>query len=71
MIVQCPALSDPDDGVVTMNGTSVGDNATYLCEDGYELNGTETVSCLSDGSWSSSPTCIECTHTSNYKYGAH
>ena len=31
---------------------------TYFCNDGYEMVGKNTATCLSSGSWtSSSPTC--------------
>ena len=41
--------------MVTVMGTSVGDTASYTCNDGFELIGTETVTCMSDGTWSDEP----------------
>ena len=56
--IQCDALSDPDNGAVSVTGTGVGDTATYTCDDGYELIGSSTRTCQSNGEWSeSSPTC--------------
>ena len=51
----CPVLSDPANGMVTMTGNSVGDTATYTCDDGYELIGSMTVTCMDDGAWSDGP----------------
>ena len=46
---------DPVNGKVMVSGNSDGDNATYSCDPGYELDGTETVICQSDGQWSDLP----------------
>ena len=51
----CPDLMDPANGKVTISGNSDGDSATYSCDPGYELVGTETVICQSDGQWSDPP----------------
>ena len=57
-LVQC-------DNVSVVNGIKFGDNHTYgsvlnfSCTEGYNLNGTATITCQSNGEWSSSiPTCI-------------
>ena len=35
-----------------------GDTCTFTCDTGYEVTGSGTSTCQSDGSWSSSaPTC--------------
>ena len=58
LAVQCDALSDPANGAVSVTGTGVGDTATYSCNDGYELNGSGTQTCQSNGDWSElPPTC--------------
>ena len=41
--------------MVNVTGTSVGDTATYTCNDGFELVGAMTVTCESDGEWSDDP----------------
>ena len=51
----CPDLSDPANGTVTVMGTSVGDTASYTCNDGFELIGSMSVTCTSDGTWSDQP----------------
>ena len=57
--IQCDALSDPDNGAVSVTGTGVGDTATYTCDDGYELIGSSTRTCQSNGDWSGSPPTCE------------
>ena len=42
--------------MVTISGNLVGETATYMCDQGYELVGAETLTCLSIGAqWSDSP----------------
>ena len=54
----CPTLADPVNGSVSLEGTGVGDMASYSCNTGYELIGDDTRTCQADGSWSGSPpTC--------------
>ena len=46
-------------GVVCLNGTTVGSEAVYVCNDGYNLMGNETRVCQSEGIWSGSiPQCM-------------
>ena len=57
--VTCPDLDNPGNGAVTVNGTSPGDTATYSCNTGFELEGTDTVTCGDNGTWSAGPpVCI-------------
>ena len=51
----CPNLDNPTNGAVTVNGMNPGDTATYTCISGYELVGTDTLTCGSDGMWSPDP----------------
>ena len=47
---------DPVNGMVMMTGNSIGDTATYSCNQGYELVGAEILTCLSIGAqWSDFP----------------
>ena len=41
--------------MVTVMGRSVGDTASYTCNDGFELIGSMSVTCTSDGTWSDEP----------------
>ena len=59
----CTLINCGDPGIAG-NGTRIGDNfyynstITYSCNDGYNLTGTATLTCLSDGTWSAPmPTC--------------
>ena len=46
---------DPVNGMVMMTGNSVGDTATYSCNDGYSLSGVDMVTCQDNGQWSDPP----------------
>ena len=37
--------------------TMIGGEVTYTCHTGHLLIGSETITCLSTGNWSSSPSC--------------
>ena len=52
VVAMCSSPSDPPNGEVTYNGTSVGDNATYTCNPGFELVGDAVTTCMlgTDGS---------------------
>ena len=56
MIVYCPSLTDPSDGMVNCSledgVSSYEDICSFTCNTGYELTGSDTRTCQSDGSWS-------------------
>ena len=58
--VNCGQPDDPDaNGSVDADSTTFGSTATYSCNDGYILTGSETVECQADRSWSdTAPACI-------------
>ena len=57
-VVNCDGLTDPENGTVTLPGTTFNSTATYSCNDGYNLVGDTTRTCLASGSWSdTAPTC--------------
>ena len=41
----CPDPADIVNGTMTFTGNSVGDNATYICNSGFELIGNASVTC--------------------------
>ena len=47
--------------MVTVMGTSVGDTATYTCNDGFDLNGVGVLNCQAhaDGTWDNPPPTCE------------
>ena len=52
-----PPTPDPNGNVVS-TGTSLGDTATYYCNDGFVLEGTKTIYCQNNGKWSDdAPKC--------------
>ena len=60
-IVICPSLSDVNDGAVTCSLGNDGvhpyeDTCSFTCNTGYELTGSNTRTCQSDGSWSGTQT---------------
>ena len=72
MIVSCPSLNDPNNGVISC---SLGDDGvpsyedicSFTCNTGYELTAGDTRTCQSNGSWSgSSVSCniMECPSSS-------
>ena len=44
----CRRPSSPSNGTVTFTGNSVGDNATYTCDTGFELIGDAVTTCTQD-----------------------
>ena len=57
-MVECPALSNPTNGIVSFSQTTVFSKATYSCNDGYFLNGPQIRECQANGAWSGiAPTC--------------
>ncbi|XP_064386214.1 sushi, von Willebrand factor type A, EGF and pentraxin domain-containing protein 1-like [Halichondria panicea] len=50
-----PSITNGSPGQPT--STMIGGEATYTCDTGYLLIGSETITCLSTGNWSSSPSC--------------
>ena len=53
----CPLLIDPDNGILNCSLGDDGvpsyeDTCSFTCNTGYELTGSDTRTCQSDGSWS-------------------
>ena len=56
--VTCPVPKEPIDGSVTYNTTAVNDVASYVCDDGFDLHGEMTGTCLLSGNWNGAvPDC--------------
>ena len=60
-IVDCGDPPEVDNAMVTYDGTTFNDRATYKCSEGYEmgLNDDPEIVCQLDGSWSMAN--FECT----------
>ena len=59
LLVSCPSLSEPSNGIIDCTiendrGPSYEDICSFTCNTGYELTGSESRTCQSDGSWSGS-----------------
>ena len=57
-------LTDPSNGVIRCllgddNVISYEDTCNFTCNTGYELTGSDTRTCQSNGSWSGSTTTCE------------
>ena len=53
--VQCPTLTNITNGVVMMDGTSLGSIASYMCDLDFQLEGASVRRCKGDGQWSGQP----------------
>ncbi|XP_064387701.1 sushi, von Willebrand factor type A, EGF and pentraxin domain-containing protein 1-like isoform X3 [Halichondria panicea] len=58
----CPPIpcGDPPtipNGSRTFTDTTIGETATYICDDGYQRSGSAAVMCQASGSWSIIPSC--------------
>ena len=56
-MVSCSSLNDPNNGVIDCSlgvdeVPSYEDTCSFTCNTGYELTGSDTRTCQSDGSWS-------------------
>ena len=56
-IVKCSSLTNPDNGMINCSLGDDGvpsyeDTCGFTCNTGYELTGSDTRTCQSDGSWS-------------------
>ena len=63
--VQCTNLTSPANGNISCNSTDVSryeDQCSFSCDPGYELTGSSSRQCLSDGSWSGSNVTCDILH---------
>ena len=51
-VVDCGELNPPVNGMVNVSGTTTNSTASYSCDEGYDLVGVSTRTCLSSGDWS-------------------
>ena len=72
LVAVCDSVNIPVDGNVTFNTDGSETVATFLCNLGYTMVGTNTLTCRSDGTWNYDvPTCgkykFNIVVTSDYK----
>lgn len=68
-VVQCPELSHPEWGSMScsdpLGPSSYQSTCVFQCEEGYELSGSDTLSCGAEGNWDASqPSCVGKIHIS-------
>ena len=57
-VIGCGDLGDPINGQVFLTGTAPGALATYICDNGFRLDGSRNRVCQVNGGWSAEePTC--------------
>ena len=70
--VQCTSLSSPTNGNISCNSTDVShyeDQCSFSCDPEYQLNGSSSRQCLSNGSWSGSDVTCDILHCDNLTDG--
>ena len=50
--INCERLNNPDNGIVVVKGNTIGAVATYHCNPGFQLVGSEQRICQEDGTYS-------------------
>ena len=56
--IECPELMNLLNGIVSVHNDRFCLEATYECDDGFELDGTETRQCQLNGEWANdAPVC--------------
>ena len=59
LVVSCEEPDPLHHGNITVASHVFGSIANLSCADGYELDGNDTIECLSDGTWSTTnATCV-------------
>ena len=62
--LDCGTLTSPDNGSLDqISGTTYGQTAVYTCTTGYDLFGTDQVTCMENGQWSADPPVCQITGT--------
>ena len=65
----CPELQDQANGYVAFSSRTVGSQASYFCDPGYQLMGVLLRICEDSGKWSDSePNCIRESVTTYIKF---
>lgn len=51
-VVKCNPLKTPSNGRLSLTKTSYNGQAKFTCEDGFNLVGSEVITCMANGNWS-------------------
>ncbi len=58
VVIDCGELTPPANGGVDVTSTLLGGMATYMCNNGYNINEDEIRTCGDNGNWSGNePSC--------------
>lgn len=72
-IVKCNPLGTPSNGRINLTKTSYNGQASFTCDDGFNLIGSSTITCMANGNWSDDvPYCkslYECSALENPSNG--
>ena len=56
--MECPPLTNPENGMVMVDGVIEISTAIYSCNTGFNINGSHSRTCGPDGTWSGTePSC--------------
>ena len=66
VVKNCSVLSTPSNGLKNTNSSSCGTVVDFSCNECYELEGTEQLSCLPNTSWSHEEPRCNCKICINY-----
>ena len=63
-VVNCSSLDNPNNGMITCTlgddgVSSFEDTCSFTCNTGYDLTGSDTRTCQSNGSWSGNEAMCE------------
>ena len=58
--IDCGPLDSPDNGIVRVEGTTVGSFAKYTCNSGFKLSGSDMRTCQATGEWSGRAPVCQC-----------
>ncbi|VDI77320.1 Hypothetical predicted protein [Mytilus galloprovincialis] len=64
---QCGEIQQIPNGKMTKTGTAIGSTATFSCDTGYELRGSQSTTCTGDG-WGYLPICYGCPSKTTFHF---
>ncbi|CAH1774074.1 unnamed protein product, partial [Owenia fusiformis] len=49
--ITCPTLEKPNNGILSSFNNSIGAEVELICDEGFDVNGSSILTCLSNGTW--------------------
>ncbi|EFX63084.1 hypothetical protein DAPPUDRAFT_119550, partial [Daphnia pulex] len=56
--IRCSDVQVPKHGTVSGTSSILDSRITFSCQEGYQLNGEEQITCRPDGTWSHPAVCV-------------